>query len=66
MVHTLQAAGIMIEPAMFGELFQYPIYAAIGLCAWAMIIIALAATPIIFNSRLFSYRKNIPIIHPGN
>jgi hypothetical protein len=66
MVHTLQAAGITIEPAMFGEMFQYPIYAAIGLCAWAMIIIALASTPIIFNSRFFSYRKNISIVHSGN
>lgn len=66
MVHTLETAGIIIEPAMLGELFQYPIYAAIGLCAWAMVIIALAATPIIFNSRFFSYRKNIPVIHPGN
>jgi hypothetical protein len=66
MVQTLGSAGIIIEPAMFGELLQYPIYAAIGLCTWALIIIALAATPIILNSRLFSYRKNIPAIHPGN
>ncbi|OJH48747.1 hypothetical protein MPF_1794 [Methanohalophilus portucalensis FDF-1] len=66
MVQTLGSAGIMIESTMFGEMFQYPIYAAIGLGAWAMIIIALASTPIIFNSRFFSYRKNIPTIHPGN
>jgi len=66
MVQTLESAGIMIELTMFGEMFQYPIYAAIGLCAWALIIIALASTPIIFNSRFFSYGKNIPTIHPGN
>ncbi|WP_129596815.1 hypothetical protein [Methanohalophilus profundi] len=66
MVQALGSAGIMIESTMFGEMFQYPIYAAIGLCTWALIIIALAATPIILNSRLFSYWKNIPAIHPGN
>ncbi|ATU08044.1 hypothetical protein [Methanohalophilus portucalensis] len=66
MIHTLETVGIIIDPTTFGELFQYPVYAAIGLCTWALIIIALAATPIILNSRLFSYRKNIPAIHPGN
>ncbi|WP_462272307.1 hypothetical protein [Methanohalophilus sp.] len=66
MIHTLETLGIIIDPAMFGETFQYPIYAAIGLCTWALIIIALASTPIILNSRFFSYRKNNPVINPGN
>ncbi|RNI12436.1 hypothetical protein EFE42_08475 [Methanohalophilus sp. RSK] len=66
MIHTLEDVGLIIDLTTFGELFQYPVYAAIGFCTWALIIIALAATPIILNSRLFSYRKNIPAIHPGN
>jgi hypothetical protein len=65
-IQTLETVGIIIEPAMFGDLFEYPIYAALGISAWAMIIITLAATPLILNSRLFSYRKKIPVIHPGN